>query len=292
MLISGSASKALGDNIAHKLGMEQVLTVDKRYGDGEYYCRLIEPLPLPEEVFIIQSTHFPQNDNLIELLMLCAAASENGAEKIHAISPYFGYARSDRVVLKGEVANSFLAQKLLYSAGATHLAVCDIHNPAVLESQKLITQNLTLEREVAAFFDTFLSEDDLVIGPDQGALTRAKDVASILGCGASAMVKVRDPITNKTQTKEPEISVKGKKVLIVDDIIATGGSMVAAIDLLYSKGAEEVSVCVSHITHLRPEELEESIVPKVAHFVSSNSIPTTYSKIDLTERISSYIQSF
>ena len=81
-------------------------------------------------------------------------------------------------------------------------------------------------------------------------------------------------------------------MLIVDDIIATGGSMVAAIDLLYSKGAEEVSVCVSHITHPRPEELEETIVPKVAHFVSSNSIPTTYSKIDLTEKISSYIQSF
>ncbi|MCG3217738.1 MAG: ribose-phosphate diphosphokinase [Candidatus Heimdallarchaeota archaeon] len=292
MLISGSTSKIFGDNIARKLKREQVQTVDKRFVDGEYYCRLIEPLPLPEEVFIIQSTYFPQNDNLMELLMLCTAASENGAEKIHVISPYFGYSRSDRVVLKGEVANSFLVQKLLYSAGATHLAVCDIHNPAVLDSQKLISQNLTLEKEVAEFFGSFLSEEDLILGPDQGALKRAQDVAEILGCGASALVKKRDPVTNKTQTKEPEISVKGKKVLIVDDIIATGGSMVATIDLLYSKGAEEVSVCVSHITHLRPEELEETIVPKVAHFVSSNSIPTTYSKIDLTEKISSYIQSF
>ena len=292
MLISGSASKNLGAKVAQKLNMKEVQTEEKRYVDGEFYCRLKEPLPLSEEVFIIQSTYFPQNDNLMELLMLCSAASKNGAKKIHAISPYFGYARSDRIVLEGEVVNALLAQKLIYSSGATHLATCDIHNPAVLGAQKLNSQNLTLEKEVASFFGSYLSEEDLVLGPDQGALKRAQDVAEIVACGASALVKTRDPVTNKTQTKEPEISVKGKKVVIVDDIIATGGSMIAAIDLLYSNGAEEVSVCVSHITHPRPEELEETIVPKVKHFVSSNSIPTTYSKIDLTERISSYIKSF
>ncbi|WP_297068933.1 ribose-phosphate diphosphokinase [Thermococcus sp.] len=276
MIVVSSGAIHLRDELmalGGKIGEVEI----KKFPDGEKYVRVIGSA---EEVMVVGSTFYPQDERIVELLLIGDALRERGAEGLQVVIPYFGYSRQDRVTKEGEPVS---VRAIMRSLGLYYdeLYVFDLHNPETLKFFPGKAVNVSPARAIAEYFQGKLGEG-LVLAPDRGARGRARAVADMLGLEYSHFEKRRVSPT-EVKMKPVDVDVEGRNVLIVDDIISTGGTMVKAANLLREMGAEKVFVAATH--GVFAEGAIERVSKAVDELAVTNTIPTPVSRISIVRDI-------
>lgn len=239
MIIGGPASQLLAGRVAAILGQELALCDYNTFPDGESYSRVVTPLD--DEVAIIQST--PTDQDLVFLLQLLDVCQ---GKKITLVIPYFGYARQDKIFKPGEPMTARAVATALnpfLESGRVYLV--NIHATSIMSHFKCQAQNLDATPLLADRISSMDLKDAVVISPDKGAVAMAKAAASRLGVQCDYLQKTRLSGTEVSMAPV-KIDVKGRDVVIFDDMIATGGTMAMAISLLRQQGARSVYLAAVH----------------------------------------------
>ena len=243
-IFAGTANPALAKAIASELGVLLGACAVERFPDGETSIRLDEPVR-GREVFIIQPTSPPVNENLIELLAFADACRRASAERITAIVPYFGYARSDKRHGRREPITASMVADLMQAVGIDHVVTVDVHAPQIEGFFRVPMDNLMATPVlVEALRDT--SGMVVVVSPDAGRMKTATDFAHRLKTSVVVLHKRRESGT-ETEVTHLVGDVRGRSCLIVDDMISTGGTMAESIDaLLRARARPEIIVAATH----------------------------------------------
>jgi len=197
-----------------------------------------------EDVTVVQSTGYTQDENLIELFLILKNLKSMGVKKIKAVIPYFGYGRQERRFKSGEAVSAVIIANLLEAAGADEIFCINLHEDNIREFFQIPVHNLSAMKPIAEYIRDNLN-DPVIVAPDKGALGFAKEIAEILGCEYDHLEKTRlSP--EVVETKPKNLDVKGKEAVIIDDIISTGGTIVNATKILKEHGATKVVVSCVH----------------------------------------------
>ncbi|ASJ02165.1 ribose-phosphate pyrophosphokinase [Thermococcus profundus] len=276
MMVIGSGASHLREEI-ESLGVDLGKVEIRKFPDGEKYVRV---LSFGEEATVVQSTYKPQDENILEALILGDALRESGFDRLRLVVPYLAYSRQDRVTKEGEPVSVRAVMRAL-GLYYDELYVVDVHNPKTLRFFPGKAVNLSPARAIAEYFREKLGEG-IVLAPDKGARERAKAVAEKLGLEFSHFEKKRISPT-EVQMRPVDIEVEGRNVLIVDDIISTGGTMIKAANLLRDMGAGKVFVAATH--GVFAEGAIERVSEAVDELAVTNTIPTPVSKISIVPDI-------
>jgi ribose-phosphate pyrophosphokinase len=240
LVIGGSSSTKLAQDLAVTLNAEYLPSGTKRFPDGECFLRL-EKESIDDDVVIVQNSS--PDGNLVELFLLQDAAYALGAKRIINVIPYFGYARQDERFNKGEpLSAQVMVDHIMLNCDKVVLV--DIHNIDIMDwFDEVEVVNTFAAPAIGRYFKD--SAIDLVLAPDQGAMQRAHLVSEVLNCESDYMIKTRLSST-QVHMAPKSIDCNNKKVLIVDDIISTGGTIVAATEELKRAGARSVYAACTH----------------------------------------------
>ncbi len=240
-IFTGNSNKPLADEIAEKIGIPVGIANVGRFSDGETAVNIGEVVR-GSDVFIIQSTCQPINDNLMELLVMIDAVKRASAGRITAVIPYFGYARQDRKARARDPISAKLVANLLTIAGADRILTMDLHAPQIQGFFDIPVDHLLGLPIIAEYFkEKFASlEDVVVVSPDVGSVTRSRKVAERLDCPL-AIIDKRRPKANVSEVMNIIGDIRNKKVIIV-----TGGTIVNGANALIEAGAKEVYASCTH----------------------------------------------
>jgi len=278
-VVAGSASKDLGKRIARRLKAPYVEAKTRVFPDGESKITFGR-IPKNSIVLVIQSTYPPVDTNLLQILSIISQARK-ASSKIYAIIPYMGYARQDRQFLSGEVITMSIVAKMLEVAGAKKIVVVDIHSKTALNHFKISKESVSAIPELAKYFKKLKLKNALVVSPDMGGALRAKKFASLLNTDFITLKKSRNRKTGKVLIQSSKVDVRGKDLILVDDIISTGGSIVKAVQFLKRQKCKRVFVACTH--GLFVEGAEKKIKKAgVSRIISTNTIPRNTSKVDVS----------
>ena len=244
-LFSGNANRGLAERIATYLDLDLGDCEVKRFADEEIFVEIKENVR-GEDVFIIQSTSYPTNDNLMELLIMIDAARRASARRITAVLPYFGYARQDRKSGGRTPISAKLVANLVTQSGADRVMTLDLHAGQIQGFFDIPTDNLftipTMARDIIKSYDV---GNVMVVSPDVGGVVRARALAQRIDTPLAIVDKRRDkPGESEVMNVIGEVS--GKDCLLVDDIIDSGGTLCNAAEALLSQGATSVTAYISH----------------------------------------------
>jgi len=238
IVVGGSASKSLSGELARQLGCKLADVEIKRFPDEECYVK-VQGLG-GQDAVIVQSTY--PDPNIVELFLLQEAVRDAGAATITTVVPYYGYARQDKSFNDGEAVSALIMAKHL-GQGCDRVFTIDIHNPSVLVGFAVPVQNLS----AMPIIGNWLKENDVdvIVSPDEGSKDRASLAAEAAQCPWDFLQKTR--LDGETvEIKPKNLDVRGKSVAIVDDIIATGGTMITAANQLKEQGASNVIAACTH----------------------------------------------
>lgn len=264
-LYSGRSSRALAEEIASKLDVKlgEVRLVE--FASGETYCRFEESVR-DTDVFIIQTHCEPVNDAIMEQLIMIDAAKRASAKRIIAVIPYFGYARQDRKARPREPITAKLIANLLSSAGAQRVISVDLHSGQIQGFFDVPVDHLTATPVLEEYIRAEAGEDIVIVAPDAGRVKTAERFAQFLDADLAFAHKRRPRGTmNTVETDEIIGDVEGKRCIIIDDMIDTGGTVCAASALLMKRGAIDVWIMATHPVLSGPaiENLKKSPASRV-----------------------------
>ncbi len=268
-------AKQMAAALSLSLGKSEV----KHFSDGEISVSINESVR-GSDVFIVQSTCAPVNNNLMELLIMIDAMKRASAGRITAVMPYFGYARQDRKAKSRDPISAKLCADLLTTAGADRVLTMDLHAAQIQGFFNIPVDHLLGVPILAPYFsarEDFTSENTVVVSPDLGSVTRARNFAARLDVPI-AIIDKRRPRANVCEVMNIIGDVKDKKVIIVDDMIDTAGTLCnAAAAIMEIGGATEVSACATHGVLSGPaiERINASVLKEV---VLLDTIPLTDNK--------------
>jgi len=286
-VIGGNASKDLAKRIARRLKAKYVDVDTRTFPDGESKITFRHNLK-KSVVLVVQSTYPPVDTNLLQILSIISEVKKISS-KIYAIIPYMGYARQDRQFLNGEIATMSVVAKMLQAAGAKKAIVVDIHSKTALRHFKIPTENVSAIPELAKYLKKLKLKNPIVVSPDTGGSLRAKKFADILKSDFITLKKSRNRKTGKVSIQSTKADVKGKDLIIVDDIISTGGSIVKATQFLKKQKCKRVFVVCTH--GLLVGDAEKNIKKAgVTQIISTNTIPRSISKVDVSGVIAQAVQ--
>ena len=287
-IIPGPASKQLGEKVAEFLGVEAVPLFFKTYPDGESYVRL-EGTVQNEEVAIVQTTSPPQDTRLIQLALIADAAKRHGAKKVTAVVPYLAYARQDRVFLQGEAISIETVARMLKIAGVDRLITVNAHQAKVLAKFPFPAKTISAISLLAEYFKQRGFEKAFALAPDDGALWLAEEAKSVLSGECGYLEKHRDLYTGQITMKKKKLNVRGKTVIIFDDIISTGGTIASAAKIMKETGADKIYAACVH--PLLIGDAEKQILERgVEEIVGTDSIQSHVSKVSLAPLISNALK--
>jgi ribose-phosphate pyrophosphokinase len=239
LILAGSASTKLGISLSEHMDIRLVETEIKRFPDDECYVRILTDLA-NEDVVIVQPT-YPDN-NIIELFALQEAVQEFSVKGVTTVIPYYGYARQDKIFKPGEtIVARNLARHI--EMCTDHIILMDIHAPTIQDHFTKPCANLSSMGQIGNYLKE--SSPDAILAPDKGAKDRAFSVSKALGCGYDHLEKTRLD-GERVEIKPKNMDVNDKFVVIVDDIIATGGTIIKATEQLKSQGASKVWAACAH----------------------------------------------
>ena len=244
-LLAGSASHALAEGVERALGTPFGACTTERFPDGEVMVRLDESVR-GHEVVLLQATSYPVNDHLVELLALTDACRRAAASRIVALIPYFGYARSDRRDGRRAPITARLVATMLETAGVNHVLTVDAHTPALEGFFSIPMDNISAASVLAEAVRPELQQETVIVSPDLGAVKLANRYAVALGTSVAVCHKQRSgPETVSVSRITGDVS--GRRCVIVDDMIATGSTIVEAARALRDAGANhEIAVIATH----------------------------------------------
>jgi len=250
IVVAGSSARALALKAATLANVRYVPVETKKFPDNEKYVRLLGEVE-GEQVFVVQSMGHKPDEYLMEYFLLVETLKDLGAEKVIGIIPYFAYARQDQRFKPGEALSIKTVSRLIEFVGTDKLYTIDCHRHRVKETEfsqiiKIPVEDLSAMPLLADYVkNNYSLENPVVIGPDAEAYEWARKAAEVLGCDYDVLEKKR--ITEREVVIRPcEINVSGRDVLIVDDIISTGGTMVEAIKVLKRERARRIIVACTH----------------------------------------------
>jgi len=265
VLLTGTANEPLAKSIAKKL-KTTVTNPVSIFSDGEIRIKILPNLRR-RHVFIIQPTCPPVNDHIMELLLMIDAARRGSASEITVIMPYFGYSRQDRKEMARVPISSALVASLIENAGANRILTLDIHSEQEEGFFKNAWDNIYASYSLTPAIKKKKLENIVVASPDKGGVPRATFYQGLLGASDLAIVyKERDlSINNKSEALAMLGDVKGKDVVLVDDMIDAGGTIVNAANYLKQKGARRIFACASHglFSGKAIERISDSAIEKV-----------------------------
>ena len=285
-VICGKASEDLGRKLARKIKANLVKSEVRVFPDGESKITLKGKISKRKSI-VVQSIYPPVDTNLIQALSLISKAKENSSEVI-VVVPYMGYARQDREFLPGEIVTMKVMAKLFKGAGASKLIVVDIHSLIGLKFFTIKSKNVSAVPDLAGYFKKMSLKNPLVVSPDQGGKERAMEFAKEMGIEFIALEKKRDRKTGKVQIKTKKADVTGRDLILVDDMISTGGSIVNATKFLKKEKCNRVFVACTHALLMNNAErkIKKSGVTKI---ISANTIPGNTSIVDVSNTIAKAI---
>lgn len=269
-LFTGRANPQLAHEIASYLGTSLSPVVIKNFSDGELYVRVQESVR-GVDVFVIQPTCNPVNDNLMELLLIIDALKRASAQSITAIMPYYGYARQDRKSAGREAISAKLVADMLATAGVDRVVGLDLHTGQLQGFFNVLTDHLYATPVLFNYLMTRPLKDPVVVSPDAGGVERARVFAKKFGAPI-AIIDKRRLGHNIAEVSHVIGDVQGRSAILVDDIIDTAGTICSGAELLMQQGAEEVYVMAAHPVFSGPavERLANSCIKEV---IVTNSIP-------------------
>jgi ribose-phosphate pyrophosphokinase len=269
-IFTGNANPSLAREIAGYLGLELGAAYVGHFNNGETQVKIDESVR-GQDVFLIQTTSFPVNDHLMELLIMIDAAKRASAKTITAIIPYYAYARQDRKTRGREPITAKLIADLLTTAGATRVVTIDLHAGQIQGFFNIPMDNLVGVPLLAEFFIGKHLENPIVVSPDLGGVTRARQMADLIGAPI-AIIEKRRPMPGVAEVMNIIGSVEGRDAIIVDDIIDTAGSLTEGANALKEFGAKTIYAACTHPVLSAPatERIANSCIEEV---IVTNSIP-------------------
>ena len=269
-IFTGNADRKLAEEISSKLGKSLGKCEVKRFSDGEIAINMNESVR-GVDCYIIQSTCNPVNDNLMEILIMIDSMKRASAGRINVVMPYYGYARQDRKAKARDPITSKLVADLLEAAGADRVVTMDLHAAQIQGYFDIPVDHLVGMPILIDYWKKKEIEDLVVVSPDHGSVTRARNMAEPLGVPI-AIVDKRRPEPNKSEIMNIIGDVKGKNCIIVDDMIDTAGTICNAGKAIMELGAKSVSCGATHAILSGPavQRLEESPFEEV---VLLNTVP-------------------
>jgi len=288
-IIPGPASLELGERIARLANIEKIDVSYRTFPDGESYIRLMGDVH-NEHAVIVQTTCAPQDTRLMQLGFIASAAKRNGAQKVTAVVPYLAYARQDKAFLQGENISIETISAMLKTAGIDNLVTINIHSENALRLFPFPTKNLSAIPLLAEYFVEKGFKKAFALAPDKGAMYIAEQAQKILGGDAGHLEKKRDRYTGQTIQSVSNLDVKGEVVIIFDDIISTGGTIVGAAKILRDLGAAKIfAVCVHPL--LIGDAEKRILDAGVAEIVGTDSVPSNTSRVTLAPIIARELQA-
>ena len=289
LVLAGPVSEELGRSVAEKLGLPLLGAEFKVFPDGESKFTLNEKVS-GKSVLLIQSTHAPVDQHLFQLLLAAHQLSEEGA-KVTAVVPYLAYARQDKEFLPGEGVTLGVIAHLMRSMGVRRLVTVDIHSAEGLALFSFPTYSVSAIPSLVNYAKEHLDlKDPVVISPDFGGSKRTEAFAQLYGAKFLQLSKTRDRTTGDVSVRQSRLEVEGKEVIIVDDIISTGGTVRAAAEAVLKQGARKaLAVCVHGLfVGDAIQRLEDSSVGPI---VCTNTVPGKYNKVDVADALASHLRT-
>ncbi len=278
IIAPGPASSELAHQVARILGLQTLPVDSKIFPDGESYFRFMENVR-GQDVAVIQSAYPPQDRNLIQLFLMLDGLRGLGCRKLYAIVPYLAYMRQDKTFLKGEIVSARSIIGLLKCLRIDQLITIDMLNASLLSYIDSSGRDLTAMPLLADWIKSHDWKAPLIVAPDKGASQRAQVVSESLGTDFAVGMKSRDRHTGKvTMEFDASLSVEERVVVIVDDIIARGDTIIKAAEILLDRGAKNVAAGCTHGLFLENavQRIEDAGVKEI---VSSDTVPSVKSKI-------------
>jgi ribose-phosphate pyrophosphokinase len=244
-IVSGNSNRPLAEAIGAYLSLPLVKAVVKRFNDMEVFVEIQESVR-GQDMFVIQSTSFPANDHLMELLIMIDALRRASTRRITAVIPYFGYARQDRKPGPRTPISSKLVANIITRAGADRVLTIDLHAEQIQGFFDIPTDNLfsgpVFVRDIKQHMDI---ANTIVVSPDVGGVVRARALAKRLGVPLAIVDKRRER-AGESEVMNIIGDVTGKSCILVDDIVDSGGTLVNAAEALLSKGGKDVTAYITH----------------------------------------------
>lgn len=245
-IVAGNSNRPLADAISSYMKLPMTKGQVKRFADMEIFVEIQENVR-GQDVFIVQSTSFPANDNLMELLVLIDALKRSSARRITAVVPYFGYARQDRKPGPRTPITAKLVANLIERAGADRVLTLDLHAGQIQGFFDIPTDNLfaapVMTRDIEENFGS--TEDVVVVSPDVGGVVRARALAKRIGAPIAICDKRRER-PGESEVMNVIGEVEGKRCILIDDIVDSGGTLCNAAEALLKSGAIEASAYITH----------------------------------------------
>lgn len=288
-VLAGPASEELGQSVAAKLDLDLLKAEFRVFPDGESKFTLEDKVS-GRSVYLVQSTYPPVDQHFFQLLLASHLLSQEGA-RITAVVPYLAYARQDKEFLPGEGVTLGVIAHLMRSAGIRRLVTVDIHSMEGLSLFSIPIYSVSAIPALAQYAKKQLSfKEAVVISPDFGASKRTEAFAALYGAKYLQMEKTRDKRTGAVSMKKGTFEVKGKDVMIVDDIISTGGTVKAAAETVLDQGASHVAALCVHGLFVgdAAQKLEKAGVKAI---VGTNSVPGKYSQVDVSDALASHLKT-
>jgi len=278
-IISGNSNIPFAESVCHNIGLRLGDTSVKTFSDGEISVSLYETVR-GSDVFIIQSTSWPVNDHIMEMLIMVDACKRASASRITLVIPYFGYARQDRKAKSRDPISAKLVANLITSAGADRVLTMDLHAAQIQGFFDIPVDNLLGSPLFADYYQRKFDscEDVMVVSPDIGSVARAREFALKMGMGLAIIDKRREK-ANKAEVMNIIGSVDGKRIILFDDMVDTAGSLCEAARTLEEVGGvKEIYACASHgvLSGKAIERIENS---NIKELVFTDTIPYRGEKV-------------
>jgi len=286
-VVSGNASTDLAKRIARKLKSPYIKTEKKVFPDGESKIT-INQIPKKSIVIVVQSTYPPVDSNLLELLSIVSKI-QKFSSKVYAVIPYMGYARQDREFLGGEIVTIGVIGRLLKAAGVKKVLTVDIHSKLALKELKISSENVSAMDVLVKHFKKLKLKEPLIVSPDIGGKERAEKFAKLLKTDFIALKKHRDRKTGKVNILSGKVNVRNRDLILVDDMISTGGSIVKATQFLKKQKCRRVFVACTHAL-LVNDATKKIKNAGVSEIISTNTIPGNSAKVDVSRVISNALK--
>ena len=279
-VIGGNSSQDLAKRLAKKLNANFIKSELRVFPDGESKITLSSK-PKKGKIVVVQSTFPPVDTNLLQALSLVSKARQYSSNVI-AVIPYMGYARQDREFLSGEVVTMKVIANLFKASGAAKIVVVDIHSMIGLKQFKIPAKNVSAIAELVKYFKKLRLKDPLVVSPDLGGKERAKEFAKYFKVDYIALKKQRNRKTGKVKIVSSGFEdIAGRDLILVDDMISTGGSIIKATEFLKKQKCKRVYVACTHalLINNADKKIKKAGVTQI---VSANTIPGKTSVVDVS----------
>lgn len=272
-LFAGNAHKELGQRVAEYLGLDLGRLTSTKFSDGEIRL-MVDESARGNDVFILQPTCAPVNDTLMELLIMLDAFRRASASRITVVIPYYGYARQDKKIKPREPVTARLCADLISAAGAHRVVCVDLHAEQIQGFFDIPVDHLYGGPILGRYFieEGYQDQEDvIVVSPDVAGVGRARSLAEMLKCPIAIIAK-RRPEPNKVDIVEIIGDVDGRRCVMIDDMIDTGGSIIQGAEALLKRGAKEVMAACTHavLSGNASQRLQDSVVSRV---VTMDTVP-------------------